>query len=215
MEDALKQKNSSFKKKLENFWYYYKTAIIIALVVAAIIIFLYPDKVTSDLNISLTTAGALTEKDINFNEALPDLVQDINGDGEGNITISRQFITDDENDERTKAYWQTLEGQFSHKGATIFIADPITRDLLLKKDAFCYLDEFFDIDEFGDRVVFRDEKPIAFSLKGSRVLKDMQFVYDDLYAFILFKRPEDANDPATILEYENAVAVLSALMEQE
>lgn len=218
MEDALKQKNTSFKKKIENFWYYYKTLVLIVfalLALAAMIIFLNSGKATSDLNISLTTAGALTEMDINFNEGLPGLIKDINGDGEANITISRQFITEDENDESTEAYLQTLEGQLAHKGATLFIADGITRDILLKKDAFCYLDEFFNIDEFGDRVMFRNEKPIAFSLKGSRVLKDMQFAYDDLYAFILFKRPEDANDPSSILEYENAVAVLSALMEQE
>ena len=218
MEDILKQKNGSFMKKIENFWYYHKTAVIsgaVLLALVAIIISLNSDKAVSDLNISLTTAGVLTEDDINFNKAMPDLIQDINGDGEKNITISRQFITEDETNEQVKAYRQTLEGQLSFKGATLFIVDSLTRDILLKKDAFCYLDEFFNVDAYGDRVLYRNDMPVAFSLKGSRVLKEMKFAYDDLYAFILFKRPEDETDPVSIKEYENAVTVLSVLMEQE
>lgn len=217
MKHSENQQNSSLKSKIENFWYYYKVPAIIILIVILIVGFLISEnrgQVVSDLNISLVSAEALTESTINFNEALPGVIRDINGDGEANITISRLFIGEDLKEKNAETYLQTLESQLAGKGATLFIFDKINYDRMAKKDAFCPLDTFFDVSQYSDRVLYRNDEPIAFHLTGSKVLADMGFTSDDLYALLLFQRPEDESDPASRAEYENAAAVLSALMMQ-
>lgn len=217
MKHSEKQQNGSLKSKIENFWYYYKVPVIIVLVVILIAGFLLSEngeQVVSDLNISLVSAEALTESSINFNQALPGVIRDINSDGEANITISRLFIGADLKDKNAEASLQTLEAQLVDKGAKLFIFDKVNYDRTVKKDAFCPLDTFFDVGQYGDRVLYRNDEPIAFHLTGSKVLADMGFTSDDLYALLLFQRPEDESDPVSRAEYENAAAVLSALMVQ-
>lgn len=206
---------TSFKTKLENFWYYYKIPVIIVVVLAAIFSFLFwgdSDSVVTDVNIAIVSADVLTESTINFNEALPDLITDANGDGEANITVSRFFISKDLTEENDETYQNNLESALADKGAILFIADAANYERLIKKDAFCPLDEFFDTEAYGDRVMYRDGVPIAFHLTGSKVLADMTFTTDDLYAMLLFRRDEDANDPTETIMYENAAAVLTELL---
>ena len=204
------------KQKLDNFWYYYKFHCLIA-VIALFGIWLLIDFNTqpfSDLNISLTSVDALSEETINFNEVLPDLITDTNGDGMTNITISRQFIGQDAEGADSREHYSKLLSQLSEKGAVLYIMDKVNFDRMIKKDAFSPLDAWMDITVFGDRVIYRDDTPVALSLKGSRILADMKFIDDDLYGLILFFRPEDSEDAATKAQYENAAKVLAALMEQ-
>ncbi len=208
--------NNTWKQKLDNFWYYYKFHCLIALV-ALLGVWLVFDFVTqpvSDLNISLTSIGSLSEETINFNEALPGLIVDANHDGMENITISRQFIGEDAEGKDSREHYSKLLSQLSEKGATLYIMDKVNFDRMIKKDAFSALDEWMDVASYGDRVIYRGDSPVALSLKGSRILADMKFTDDDLYGLILFTRPEDANDAFTQAQYENAAKVLAALMEQ-
>lgn len=207
----------SFKAKLENFWYYYKTAFILGLVVVLAGVFLISEltkKVPSDLKISLISEDVLSEASINFNEALPGIVQDIDNNGDASITISRLFINDKLEKEKAEAMSQSLESQLASQSATLFIADKANYEKLIKKDAFCPLNELLDVTPYGDRVLYRGETPIALHLAGSKVLADMQFVTDDLYALVLFRRPGDENIPERVKEYENAVNVMIELMKQ-
>lgn len=211
------KKSTSIKEKLENFWYYYKTPVIIGVILIAIASYLISEltsSVSSDLKISLVSQNPLSEGSINFNEGMPGLIKDINNDSEANITIQRTFLGEDITSDESQAYYQTVMGQLSDKGATLFIFDKINLDRMIKKDAFCPLDELIDISAYGDRVIYRNEVPVALSLDGSKVLSDMQFTDDDLYALVLFRRPEDANDSECIAEYENAALVLTELMKQ-
>ncbi len=217
MQQEHTDKNTSLKTKLENFWYYYKIPVILVLVVLLVLAILFwgdSDSVVTDLNIAIVTSETLTEKTINFNEALPGVIADTNNDGEANITISRFFISKDLTDENDETYQNNLEVQLANKGAVLYIADAANFERLRKKDAFCRLDEFFDTVALGDRVIYRGEEPIAFHLTGSKLLADMSFTTDDLYAMLLFRRPEDANDPAEAIMYDNAVAVLTELLAQ-
>ncbi len=207
----------SFKKKLENFWYYYKTPVIIVIIVALAGIFLISEmtkSVPSDLSVALVSTGALSDESINFNEALPNVIQDIDDDGGANITISRLYISESMKKEDLDVMRQSLEAKLANKGATLFLVDRTNFDSLIKKDAFCPLDELMNIAEYGDRVICRGDTPIALSLAGSKVLSDMKFSDDDLYAMILFRRPGEENDPVRVKEYENAVRVLTELMKQ-
>lgn len=207
----------SFKKKLENFWYYYKVPVIIVIIVATAGIFLISEmskSVPSDLKISLISEGTLSDETINFNEALPNVIQDIDNDGGANITISRIYINKTMKTEDLDVMKNTLESQLANKGATLFIVDQSNYDNLIKKDAFCPLNELMDLSDYGDRVIYRGEVPIALHLSGSKVLADMKFENDDLYALILFRRPGEENDPVRVKEYENATLVLKELMKQ-
>ncbi len=207
----------SLIKKLENFWYYYKVPVIIVIIIALAGIFLVgelSENVPSDLSISLVSADVLSNESINFNEALPGLIQDIDNDGGANITISRLYISESMKDENAEVMKTSLEAQLANKGATLFIVDRTNFDNLIKKDAFCPLDELMDVSEYGDRVIRRNDVPIALHLAGSKVLADMKFVNDDLYALVLFRRPGEKNDPVRVKEYENAARVLTELMKQ-
>lgn len=207
----------SFKAKIENFWYYYKSAVIlIGIVVLAGILLLneFTKTVPSDLKVSLISAGTLSEGNINFNESLPGVIEDIDASGDANITIARLFLSESMKEDNAEAMRQSLESQLANKGATLFLVDAINFERLVKKDAFCPLDELMDISGYGDRVFYRDGTPIALHLTGSKVLSDMEFLNDDLYALILFRRPGEENDPVCVAEYKNATKVLTELMKQ-
>ena len=84
MQQEDQNKPASFLSKVENFWYYYKAPVIIVIVIAAVLAILFTgnsDSVATDLNIAIVTSETLTEESINFNESLPGLIADANGDG--------------------------------------------------------------------------------------------------------------------------------------
>ncbi|MBE7022568.1 MAG: hypothetical protein E7414_05080 [Ruminococcaceae bacterium] len=210
-----REENQSFKQKLENFWYYYKTPVILGILVLLIIAFLISgttEKVATDLNISIVTADILTEGSINFDEALGDVIVDSNNDGEAHITINRLFLAENTGGENYEAYAQALEAQLSDRGAVLFIFDRLNYERMIKKDAFCPLNELIDINAYGDRVLYHNDRPMALSLQGSKVLADMNFTNDDVYAMFLFRRPEDAQNETLNIQYQNGVAVLTELM---
>ncbi len=210
------EQKTSFLAKVENFWYYYKVPVILGIVFLAGLLILLPgpsSRIPGDLKLCLVSEGILNEGTINFNEALPGLIQDIDGDGSANITINRIFLTKDLTEENAEAYMRSLESLLSTRGATLFIFDAVNYERMIKKDAFCPLDELLDISLYGDRVFYRNEVPVALSLKGSKVLSDMGFINDDLYAMVLFRRPGEENEPERVKEYDNAVLVLKALTE--
>ncbi|MBR6729552.1 MAG: hypothetical protein IKL80_05250 [Clostridia bacterium] len=215
MKNTEQNENRTFKHKWEDFWYYHKVTVIICifiLVFIAMFISQFTSKIKTDLNISLITADVVTEGSINFDELLSDRIQDTNADGENNITLTRLFITGKEDDEADEASRQNLEAQLANRGSVIFIFDAYNYENAIKKDAFCPLNELIDVESYGDRVVYHNEKPMALSLKGSALLADMGFSNDDLYALVLFRRPEDAQNETLNLQYENAAVVLNELM---
>ena len=207
----------SFKAKLENFWYYHKATVIVVTIVVLAGILLVGElskQVPSDLKISLVSADALSDGNINFNKALPGVIADIDDSGDAIITIERLFLSKSLSEDNAEATQQSLEAQLANKGATLFIVDRVNYDRLIKKDAFCPLNELMDLSTYGDRVLYRGDTPIALHLTGSKVLSDMKFLSDDLYALVLFRRPGEENDPVQVAEYDNAVKVITELMKQ-
>lgn len=209
------QEKQSLKAKIENFWYYYKVPTIIILVVlciGALVLMSAPESVHGDLNIVLVSAEPITEGTINFNDVIPkEAIKDINEDGRQDITFSRLFVSAEIKDDDTRAYQQTLESYLSGRKAVLYIFDRVNYDRMIQKDAFCPLDEFFDVNAYRDRVLYRNDEPMAFSLAGSKALADMGLSNDDLYALMLFRLPEGELEPLEPL-YENAVSVLTELL---
>ena len=142
MQQEDQNKPASFLSKVENFWYYYKAPVIIVIVIAAVLAILFTgnsDSVATDLNIAIVTSETLTEESINFNESLPGLIADANGDGEANITISRFFISKDLTQENDETYQNNLESQLANKGAIIYIADAANYERLISCWLICPL----------------------------------------------------------------------------
>ncbi len=211
------EKSVSLKGKMEDFWYYHKMPVILGLVALLIGMVCFSDmfyKVPTDLNLYMVTAEPVSEGTINFDEVLSDVVQDIDGNGESDITISRVFLSADLAEENASYYQQSLETELANQGAVMYIFDRVNYERMVKKDAFCPLDAYLDVAAYGDRILYRDNVPVAVSLAGSKVLKEMEFTNDDLYALLLFQRPEDFEDTNRMAEYENAAAVLEALLQQ-
>ncbi len=202
------------RKKLENFWYYYKIPVVLGAIFLIGILMYFTidlDTAPTDLNICLVTEDSVTPSIINFNEAMPDLISDANGDGIANITVSTLFIGKDADDPQYDAYVNSLNVHLAQKGSTLFLFDKTNLERMLKKDAFCPLDRFLDISAYGDRVIYRNGEPIALALSGSKVFADMNFEMDELYAMLLFVRPGEENDPKRMAEYKNASLVLTEL----
>jgi len=206
--------NQSFFRKIENFWYYYKWSVILGLLAVLIVAFFiseFTNRVPTDINISIVTKDMITEGSINFEQVLGEKIQDANGDGEKHITISRLFITEDAEDENTESAIYTLESQLADKGAVLFIMDQYNYERVMARDAFCPLNEMIDISTLGDRVLYRGDTPIALSLKGSALLPEVGITNDDLYALVLFKRDEDAQNQEINKQYENGSVILAEL----
>jgi len=210
-----KQSAQSFFTKIENFWYYYKTPVILAAVfifIISVLMIQNKDSVKTDLNIALITTGTVHEGTINFENHVVDLLKDSDGNGEKHVTMSRIFMTSNEKDEKNETARYHVETLLADRGAVIFLFDRTNYDRFIVKDAFCPLDELMPIDNYTDKLLYPGETPIAFSVKGSRLLADIGFSNDDLYATVLFRRPEDAQNQTINTQYENGVAVLTELL---
>lgn len=205
----------SVKDKIENFWYYHKGIVIACLILIFMVGLTLVNKLTikkSDLTIALITAAPVTEENIRIGHALTPVMTDINNDNGAYLTTAQFPIAEDASDEQSQNYIKLLESQLSNRAATLFIVDKPNLDRLLKKDAFSPLDDFFSIKDYADRIVYHNEKPMAFHLVGSNTLSEIGFTTDDLYALLLFHLPEDKENPVREGEFKNAVSVLTELM---
>lgn len=213
-----KQEKQSFFSKLENFWYYYKTPVILAaafIFILSVVICQNLQSVKTDLNIALVSVDVLNEGNINFEEKLAAQMIDSDQNGEKHITLTRIFLNPKSTDENTESTRLHLESLLADKGAVLFIFDKENFEYIMTKDAFCPLDALMDTAAYGDKVYKRNEVPVALHLAGSTLLKDMGFTNDDLYATVLFKRDEDAQNQVLAAQYENGITVLKELMQAQ
>jgi len=213
-----KQEKQSFFAKLENFWYYYKTPVILAAVfifILSVVISQNLKSVKTDLNIALVSADVVNEGNINFESYLGEQMADSDQNGEKHITLTRIFLNPKSTDENNESARLHLESLLADRGAVLFVFDRQNFEHYIAKDAFCSLDEIMDITPYGDNVFYRNDVPVALHLEGSKLLKDMGFSNEDLFATVLFKRDEDAQNQVLSAQYENGVTVLKELMKTQ
>ncbi len=213
-----KQEKQSFFAKLENFWYYYKTPVILTAVfifILSVVISQNLKTVKTDLNIALVSADVVNEGNINFETHLGEQMLDSDQNDEKHITLTRIFLNPTSTDENNESARLHLESLLADRGAVLFIFDRQNFEHYIAKDAFCPLNELMDTTPYGDKVFYRNDVPIALHLEGSKLLKDMGFSNEDLFATVLFKRDEDAQNQVLSAQYENGMTVLKELMKTQ
>ncbi|MBO5930119.1 MAG: hypothetical protein J6Q27_02350, partial [Clostridia bacterium] len=78
------------------------------------------------------------------------------------------------------------------------------------KDFLASLSDYVDVSQFAEEnLIYRDGKAVAVRLKNSKILTDMQFIIDDVYAGIMFV-PE-MQEEQVAARRENAAKVLLEL----
>lgn len=205
------------KEKLENFWYYNKMAVLLGLVALVFVILASMSffvNSESDLKITMLTSVQQEEFALSLKPLLQEHLIDINGDNYIEVGVRDMLLNDELDAESSANVQKSMLSQMANRGATLFLFDKANYDLMVQKDAFCPLDQIISLEGLEDRVLYRNDIPVALSLAGSKMVKEAGAVTEELYALILFRRPEDAENEKISKEYENAKIALELLLEQ-
>ena len=217
MENA--KRKSKFLEKLENFWYYYKWWVILGviflmgIIVAVNFVSSLTEDEAGDLKIVSVFSHPLTANEYDIEKRVTDCIEDINGDGATNAVLKQYYITEEQktNDD------QVAKGQFEALlragNGDVMIFDEPNLEAYIKKDIFKPLDnsEFLsDIPE--EYIVYQNDIPVAVKLEKSKILIDMGFIIDEVYAGIMFVPDNPAEE--TVKSRQSAELVLKKLLEQ-
>ncbi|MBQ9914955.1 MAG: hypothetical protein IJO50_02295 [Clostridia bacterium] len=205
------------KEKLENFWYYNKIAVLLGFVGLIFVAFAslsFFVNTESDLKITMLTSVQQEEFALSLKPLLMEHLEDINGDNYIEVGVRDMLLNNELDAENSANVQKSILSQMANRGATLFIFDKANYDLMVQKDAFCPLDQIISLEGLEDRVVYRNDIPVAVSLAGSKMVKEAGAVTEELYALVLFRRPEDAGNEKIDKEYENAKIALEVLLAQ-
>ena len=206
------------KQKFENFWYYNKIPVLLGLVALIFVGMASLSFITnseSDLKITMLTSVPQEEFGLFLKPMLQEHLIDINGDHYVEVGVRDMLLNDELTAEESATVQKAILSQMANRGATLFLFDRPNYELMVQKDAFCPLDQIISLDGFENQVLYRDDVPVAVSLAGSKLLKEAGAVTEELYALVLFQRPEDADKPEIQQEYENAKIALELLLVKE
>lgn len=200
---------------IENLWYYYKWAILggaIAILVLAITIPNLPktEKASYDAKIQAVFARPLTMQEFSFQDRLESVIEDIDGDGDVRIVTDGIYITESGDNTNDVVSIGQLESVLAYAQADLVLLDGGNLAKYKGKDFLIPLEQYVDLSRFEpEDLAYRNGVAIAVRLSDSKVLTDMQFIIDDVYAGIMFV-PENASEQ-TLKTRQNAVNMLMEL----
>lgn len=213
------KRKMTFLQRLDNFWYYYKWWVIIGIVVLFGIwcfTFILQNQVkdtTGDLTVLSVYAHPLTSEEYDPDRRLRDFIPDTNGDGEQKVVFKPYFITE----EGTSQIDMVTKGEFELNLQECFgdmmLFDKPSLDNYIKKDIFAPIGDYVNLSEIPESdIVYRGDVAVAVKLSGSKILSDMHFIIDEVYACVMFV-PDDASD-ATLATRENTKIAIDKLLEK-
>ena len=213
MKGRYKLKN--FKSKLENFWYYHKWATILTIFFAIGIIQLVTyrnDTIPQDCEVAVVAGTYVCNEQINFDELVKDKIVDINEDGIYSVNVGEFIIGNNPSSDQTSI--QQILASFSSGDTGLYIFDKVNLDRFMQYDAFAPLDHnILSKDVIAERSAFsKDGRTYAVSLAGCGLIENYNFKTDDLYAAVIFDRPEEDIDAKTLQSAENAKVILKELL---
>ena len=107
-----------------------------------------------------------------------------------------------------------FENTIAYAQSDLVLLDGTNLNRFQSKDFLEPLENYVDISQFDSgSLVYRDDKAVAVKLTNSKLLLDMQFFIDDVYAGIMFV-PEEGT-PSLETHRKNAAAMLLKLSEKE
>ncbi len=208
-------KLNKFKSKLENFWYYHKWATILTIFFAIVIILSFTcrnDVTPKDCKVAVVTETYVCNEQINLDQLVKDKIVDINEDGLFSVNVGEYVIGNNPSNDQTLI--QQILTSFSSGGTGLYIFDKSNLDRFMQYDAFAPLDyNILSKDVIAERSAFtKDGRTYAVSLAGCGLIENFNFKTDDLYASVIFDRPEEDIDAKTLQAAENAKVILKELL---
>lgn len=206
-----------FLTSLENFWYYYKWPFlggiaIFFIVIIALLTFSDTEE-PSDAMVLSVFARPLTTQEYEFQSRLEDVIDDIDDNGTKHILTESLYVTEGGKSDNDAFDIGKFEGKIAYAQGDLVLLDGTNFDRFSSKDFLAPLEDYVDISQFDkEDLKFRDGKAVAVRLRDSKVLKDMQFIIDNVYAGIMFIPDENAEH--MVPRRENAAKMLSELTKQ-
>ncbi len=213
------QKEKGFiAASLENFWYYYKWPFIGGIVLFfAVLTFMSTvtdTSVPTDVDVVSVFARPLTMQEYEFQSRLQDQVSDVDNNGSVTIGTEGLYISEGGTSDNDMLNKNKFEVKIAYAQGDLVLMDGANMKRFISKDLWAPLTDYVDIADFPEEdIYYRNDVPVAVRLSNSKILTDMQFIIDDVYAGIMFV-PEEIKDTAPARR-ENAVKMLLALTEKE
>ena len=209
----------TFKQRIENFFYYYKWPFIFGILAVLVLSMYLPSmfdkshEEVGDLTIVSAFAHVLTGEDFDIDKRLADTVKDTDNDGDAEILLRQFYITEKRESDSDRLSIAQLEEQFKAGRGDLLIFDAPNLAYYLKKDVFEPLENYVDLSNIPEEDIVRyNDVAIAVKLTKSKILMDMHFIIDEIYAGVLFI-PDDA-DEVTINSRNNTAAAINKLLEK-
>lgn len=215
---AEKKEKGFLLSSLENFWYYYKWpflgGIVIFFVVMIAMINFSSVEEPSDASVLAVFARPLTTQEFEFQSRLESVIEDADGNGTKQISTNALYITESGKSDEDSLAISKFENTIAYAQSDLVLLDGTNLNRFQSKDFLEPLENYVDVSQFdSDSLVYRDDKAVAVKLTNSKLLLDMQFFIDDVYAGIMFV-PEEGT-PSLETHRKNAAAMLLKLSEKE
>lgn len=218
MKNKAEKKQKSFlRASVENFWYYYKWPFLggIVLFFAVLVAMTAMTDVSepTDADVVAVFARPLTTQEFEFQSRLEGVVSDIDDNGKVTIGTEGFYISEQGKSDNDSLAQSKFETEIAYARGDLVLMDGINMKRFEPKDLWAPLADYVDISQVpAEDLYFRNGVAVGVRLSDSKVLLDMQFFIDDVYAGILFV-PEDAED-AAVMRRENAAKMIAKLLER-
>lgn len=201
MKNKEEKKQKSFlRASIENFWYYYKWPFLGGIVLFFAVLVARTAMIDvsepTDANVVAVFARPLTTQEFEFQSRLSGVVSDTDENGKVAIGTESFYISEQgksDNDSLAQSKFETVA---AYAQGDLVLMDGINMKRFESKDLWAPLADYIDISQFAEEdLYFRDGVAVGVRLSDSKVLLDMQFIIDDVYAGIMFV-PEDGGEEA-------------------
>lgn len=210
-----KEKKKGFiRSSLENFWYYYKWPFLggIAIFFGVIIFMLNIQETEEPFDVDITAifARPLTTQEFTFQPHLEGVVSDVDENGTVRIRTEALYITEGGKTDTDLVSINKLDSAMAYGEGDLILLDGANLSRYQSKDFLAPLEDYVDVSQFAEEnLIYRDGKAVAVRLKNSKILTQMQFIIDDVYAGIMFV-PEMQTEQVSVRR-ENAAKMLIEL----
>ena len=218
MKNKEEKKQKGFLvSSIENFWYYYKWPFLggIVLFFAVLVAMTAMTDVSepTDVDVVAVFARPLTTQEFEFQSRLGDVISDADGNGKTTIGTEGFYISEQGNSDNDSLAQSKFETAMAYAQGDLVLMDGTNMKRFESKDLWAPLADYVDISQFAkEDLYFRDGVAVGVRLSDSKLLLDMQFIIDDVYAGIVFV-PEETEDTVTIRR-ENAAKMIEKLLEK-
>lgn len=210
------KKKMTFLQKVDNFWYYYKWWVIAGVFVLfglwclSQLLQSQGKDTSGDVAVLSVYAHPLTSEEYDLDRRICEFIPDTNGDGEQKVVFQPYFITEKGTTQSDTVTKSEFEMNLQDAFGDVMLFDRPNLDIYLKKDIFAPIGDYVDLSKIPEEdIIYRGDVPVAVKLSESKILSDMHFIIDEVYASVMFV-PDGEDKPTR----ENAKIVIEKMLEK-